>query len=366
MFKTVHLQVHERALLLRDGRPERMLPPGRHTLFSLGSDIEVRRYDLNAWVVPATPELLAVLSASDGIEHTVDEDSLGLVRVEGIPFSVLKPGRWVLWQARAEVTCENVSVRPLEARALPVAFRALCPPGEIVTVAVSPYQRALLYVDGQMTAVLEEGIHPFFGRDRTISSVLVDLREREIQIIGQDVMTADKVTLRLNLVVKFRVVDPVASVHAVASLHDAVYSEAQVCARRHVAGRTVDAILEQRAETSEQLRAELAARLALWGVELARVDLKDLILPGEMKSLLNQVIEAEKRAAANVILRREETAATRSLANTAKLLESNPTLLRLKELESWKEIAATVGSVTVVASPQQLLGQLSLGAPAKG
>ncbi len=96
------------------------------------------------------------------------------------------------------------------------------------------------------------------------------------------------------------------------------------------------------------------------------MDLKDVVLPGEMKTLLNQVIEAEKRAAANVILRREETAATRSLANTAKLLESNPTLLRLKELESWKEIAATVGNVTVVASPQQLLGQLSLGAPNKG
>lgn len=366
MFTTVHLKVHERALLLRDGRPERLLPPGRHTFFSLGADIELRRYDLNAWVTPATPELIAVLSAADGIEHAVDEDSLGLVRVEGIPFAVLKPGRWVLWQARAEVTCENVSVRPLEARAMPVIFRVMCPPGEVVTVAVRPYERALLYVDGKLSAVLDEGVHPFYGRDRVITSELVDLREREIQIIGQDVMTADKVTLRLNLVVKFRVVDPVASAHAVTSLHDAVYSEAQVCARRHVAGRTVDALLEQRAETSEQLRAELAARLALWGVELARVDLKDVVLPGEMKTLLNQVIEAEKRAAANVILRREETAATRSLANTAKLLESNPMLLRLKELESWKEIASTVGSVTVVASPQQLLGQLSLTPPAKG
>lgn len=83
--------------------------------------------------------------------------------------------------------------------------------------------------------------------------------------------------------------------------------------------------------------------------------MKDLVLPGEMKQLLNQVMEAEKKAAAQVILRREEVAATRSLANTAQMLEKNPALLRLKELEGFKEIAAAIPNLTLVMGPPELL-----------
>jgi regulator of protease activity HflC (stomatin/prohibitin superfamily) len=362
MFTTVSLRANERALILRDGVAERLLGPGRHTLFSFSKPIEVQRFDLDAKFTTATPELLRVLPASDGMEHVVGEDELGLLRADGVPAATLRPGRWVLWHARHEVVCENVSVRGIDASAVPVGFRALAG-AELRVLLVNPSQRGLLVVDGRLAATLEPGVHAVFARDRTITLELVDLREREVQVVGQDVMTADKVTLRLNLLAKFRVVDAARCAASVPSLQDAVYSEAQLFARRLIAGRTVDQLLEQRNDAAEQLRAELAARLADWGVELIRVDLKDVVLPGEMKSLLNQVIEAEKRAAANVILRREETAATRSLANTAKLLESNPTLLRLKELEAWKEIAGTVGNVTVVASPQQLFGALSLGAP---
>jgi regulator of protease activity HflC (stomatin/prohibitin superfamily) len=113
------------------------------------------------------------------------------------------------------------------------------------------------------------------------------------------------------------------------------------------------------------MRAELAERAATWGAAILDMDLKDIVLPGEMKTILNQVIEAEKRAAANVILRREETAATRSLMNTAKLLEQSPTLLRLKELEAWKEIAEKVDQLTLVATPAELCSRLSLPGAAR-
>jgi regulator of protease activity HflC (stomatin/prohibitin superfamily) len=362
MFTTLQIRVHERVLVLRDGRAASLLGPGSHTLFTLFSPVEIVRFDLTVPVTTATPELCRVLTARDGLEHAVADDELALVRVDGVPHRVLGPGRWVLWQARAEVTAENVSTRALDASTVPVGFRALAG-NELRVVEVAESSRGLLFVDGRFERVLDPGAHAFFTRDRGVRVELVDLRERELQVVGQEVMTADKVSLRLNLVVKFRVADALRSTQAVTSLHDAVYSEAQVQARRHIASRTIDQLLEQRNDTSEQLRAELSARLADWGLELVRADLKDLVLPGDMRALLNQVIEAEKRAAANVIQRREETAATRSLANTAKLLESNPTLLRLKELEAWKHIAGTVGNVTVVAAPQQLLGALSLGPP---
>jgi len=88
---------------------------------------------------------------------------------------------------------------------------------------------------------------------------------------------------------------------------------------------------------------------------------KDVVLPGEMKALLNRVIEAEKEAAANVILRPEETAATRSLANTAKVMADNPVLLRLKELESLKGIAEEVGEVRLVMGSDSLEKLLPAG-----
>jgi regulator of protease activity HflC (stomatin/prohibitin superfamily) len=113
------------------------------------------------------------------------------------------------------------------------------------------------------------------------------------------------------------------------------------------------------------LEEHAAPRAARFGVRMERVGVKDVVLPGEMKTLLNRVIEAEKEAAANVILRREETAATRSLANTARVMADQPVLLRLKELEALKEIAERIKEVRLVVGadglqnllPAQLLGQ---------
>ena len=82
------------------------------------------------------------------------------------------------------------------------------------------------------------------------------------------------------------------------------------------------------------LRPAVTERAAALGLDVLDLGLKDLVLPGEMKALLNRVIEAQKEAEANVILRREETAATRSMAQTAKVLVENPLLVRLKELEA--------------------------------
>ena len=131
-------------------------------------------------------------------------------------------------------------------------------------------------------------------------------------------------------------------------------------ARRHVAGVTVDELLEKRRAARAAMLTELSSRGESLGVAIAGIDLKDVILPGEMKAIFNQVIAAQKRAAANVITRREETAATRSLANTARMLENNPTLLKLKELEALKEMASQIGELTVVATPDQLIERIGL------
>ena len=237
---------------------------------------------------------------------------------------------------------------------------ALVSPAILTPVIVEPHERVILFVDGIQAEILGPGRHGIHTEGRTVSMIRMDLREQELQITGQDMMTADKVSVRINLLVRYRITDPEQVVRSVPDLHDALYSAAQLASRRNIAATSLDALLEGRNTLGETLLDAIQAQARAWGVELLSFDLKDLILPGPIKEILNQVLQAEKRAAANVILRREETAATRSLANTAKLLDQNPTLLRLKELETMERLAQSVGPITVLAAPDQLLSALRL------
>lgn len=353
------LHAHERGLLFRNGKPSRWLEPGKHRVLALGDHLELTRVDLRDPILEATPEARALLPRAAAVEATVPPAHLGLVTVDGRPHRVLLPGRYLLVQLRAQVEMEVVSTAPVLAE-LPEGFLPLVPETHLLITVVAPYERVLLHVNGALSRVLAEGRYAIFRENRDVRLTRVDLREREIQIVGQEVMTADKASIRVSLVVKHRVVDPEAAVQRVASLDDGLYSEAQLVARRYVAGLSLDQLLERRGEAATAMREALAPRALGFGVEIAALDVKDVVLPGEMKALLNRVLEAEKQAAASNIMRREETAATRSLANTAKLLEQSPTLMRLKELETVREIAEKIGQVTVVATPQQLLGAVSL------
>ena len=182
----------------------------------------------------------------------------------------------------------------------------------------------------------------------------MDMREQEFQISGQEVMTTDKVTLRVNLIIKYRVRDALLANESHTDLNGALYTEVQMAARRQIGGAKLESLLEDRQRIREAMVEELAARARGWGVEIMQVDLKDIILPGEMKDLLNRVIEAEKQAEANVILRREEAAANRAQANAAKVMASNTTLMRLKELEVLREVAGNISNLTVNLGADEL------------
>ena len=126
-----------------------------------------------------------------------------------------------------------------------------------------------------------------------------------------------------------------------------LYREAQFGLRQAVGTRSLDTLLANKGELDRAVYDAIRTQVADNGIEVINVGIKDLILPGEMKDILNQVVEAEKVAQANVIKRREETAATRSLLNTAKLMDENPTLLRLKELEMLEKVTEKVDRLTV-------------------
>lgn len=137
-----------------------------------------------------------------------------------------------------------------------------------------------------------------------------------------------------------------------------LYRELQFGLRAAVSTRTLDELLENKQSIDEAVSAHLAAKLEDSGLEVSGLGVRDIILPGEMKTLLAQVVEAEKAAQANVIRRREETSATRSLLNTAKVMEENPTALRLKELETLERVAERIDRISVFGGLDQVLNGL--------
>jgi regulator of protease activity HflC (stomatin/prohibitin superfamily) len=218
----------------------------------------------------------------------------------------------------------------------------------------------LLIVDGQLREVLEPGATAYWKYGRTVKIELAELRLQAMEVAGQEILTRDKVSLRLNLTALWQVTDAVKARSTVSSAAEYVYKELQLALREAVGTRTLDELLTDKGAIDREVAAS-AVRLEASGLAVRSVGVKDVILPGEMKTILNQVVEAEKVAQANLIRRREETAATRSLLNTARLMEENPTLLRLKELETLEKVTEKVGSLTVYGGLEGVLKNLVPG-----
>jgi regulator of protease activity HflC (stomatin/prohibitin superfamily) len=177
-------------------------------------------------------------------------------------------------------------------------------------------------------------------------------------VSGQEILSKDKVSLRLNLTATYRVTDPKLAYTALSDYGDFLYKELQFGIREAVGTRTLDEVLARKDELNETIERQVRDRVTAYGLELESIGVKDIILPGEMKTILNQVVEAEKAAQANLIRRREETAATRSLHNTAKMLEQSPVLLRLKELEALEKVTERIDRITVYGGLDGVLHQL--------
>jgi regulator of protease activity HflC (stomatin/prohibitin superfamily) len=176
-----------------------------------------------------------------------------------------------------------------------------------------------------------------------------------MEVSGQEILTRDKVSLRINLTALWQVTDAVQARASVTNVEESVYKELQFALRSAVGARTLDELLADKGVLDREISEVVAARLPGNGLVVRSVGVKDVILPGEMKTILNQVVEAEKRAQANLIQRREETAATRSLLNTARLMEENPTLLRLKELETLEKVTEKIDKLTVFGGLEGVL-----------
>jgi regulator of protease activity HflC (stomatin/prohibitin superfamily) len=277
-------------------------------------------------------------------------------------------------------------------------------------VFIKNTHRGLWYEDGVLVRVLDAGRHVIPGRARLMGKrrprvevVLVDVRERELTIKGQEILTSDKVAIRVSIVVQFRVTDPAAAIERVAEYEDRLYSDVQLAARRSLASMTLEDILTNRTRLSEDILAEVLETAAGYGVRIQRADVKDLIFPGNLQEMMNRVLAAERLSHAQLVEARTkaetqrieavakaearrveavadverqrlaaeadaeaerirtaaEVEAARQREQVAQIFTSNPALLRLRELETLRELAQVANARIYIGFPKHVSPELN-------
>ncbi len=357
-FKRVKIRSYEVGLYFRDGEFQRLLAVGRHWLFDplwkVRVDVVSQR---DPWIEHDKLDVIVKSGALTDLAKVVDlkDSERALVWIEGRFSHILPPGLYAYWTGFKDVRVEVID-------ACKVRFQH----GDFKAIANSPYAARVLdictvernhagvsFQDGDYVETLAPGQYAFWKNVADSKVVEVDMREQALDVAGQEIMTADKVTLRMNALVTYCITDARKAVTVTDGATQSLYREAQLALRAVVGTRDLDSFLTDKDSVTSEFEEQVRQRAGDLGLEVVSVGVRDVILPGDMKDLMNKVTEAKKAAEANLIARREETAAMRSQANTAKLLADNPTLMRLRELEVLEKVATT-GNLNVVLGEKGL------------
>ncbi|MBK1877366.1 slipin family protein [Pelagicoccus mobilis] len=348
----------ELGLVFKNGRFIKLVGEGKHWLFDFQNVLRVDVLNQRDPWIRSTE--LDQLSKSELLEDKavfvdLKDNERAFVWVDGRLDSVLGPGLYGLWNQLRKVEIERFDANDLKLvrKDLVSVLKNLSALQLFEVVEVPEGKVGVLFVDGAYRETLPAGKHAFWKNVAKVKIQLVEKREQVLDVSGQDIMTRDKVTLRLNAVLAYRVVDERKSVEASQDASQALYRETQLALRSEVGVRDLDTLLSGKEDLAQNAKEYVAKVANDFGLEVVSLGVRDVILPGDMKNLMNQVIEAQKASEANVIKRREETAAMRSQLNTAKLMESNPVLMRLRELE-------VLESVSKTANLQVVLGEKGL------
>ncbi|WP_414446314.1 slipin family protein [Citrobacter europaeus] len=367
MAKKITIQKGQLGLLSREGDYYQTLESGQHRLpwFNAPEVLIVNRD--GSEVPQALAEYLrrfqpAWVERYCLVVDTTDTEA-GALYVNGVLQEICPPAtRRLYWRAEEALTLVRMDTRQV---LVPVeVMNAVLQPRRngtvkgreaILTVQVPAWHVGVLKIDGETQALLPPGLTAYWKINHLIEVEVVDTRLQVLEVGGQEILTKDKVSLRLNLAANWRYSDVLQAFGQLTKPLDHLYRELQFALREAVGTRTLDELLEDKQVIDEVVSAQVKARMTPFGIEVASLGVKDIVLPGDMKAILSQLVEAEKSAQANVIRRREETAATRSLLNTAKVMENNPVALRLKELETLERVAERIDKISVFGGLDQVL-----------
>jgi regulator of protease activity HflC (stomatin/prohibitin superfamily) len=369
MLRRVLVGDNERVFLIRKGRFEDILAPGEYWI--LGFGVEVERHDvkhgilISEWTNFLVKQRWELVSRYFTPVETTDSQ-VAVVYYDDKVSRVVGPGRRVLfWRGPVEVTYDIIDAESnpqVPALLLPAILRIGIANANVTFAQVEEGKRGLLYLDGRFVRELAPGAYAFWNVGATPRVDVLDLRLQTLEIGGQEILTRDKVTVRVNITATYQIVDAAVARVRVKDVCEHLYRTLQIAVRQTLGKRTLEEVLADKVDVDATVAAEVRLEVEGYGVRVGEIAIKDIILPGHIRDILNQVVTAEKQAQANLIRRREETAATRSLLNTAKLMEDNPLLVRLKELETLERVADKVEKITVVDGFSGLLdGAVKIG-----
>ncbi len=354
---------NQRALLFKNGRFVKLLMPGKHR--ALFGNYSVQKVEVKDEFRPEIgqlknyanmPELASQLATVE-----VGDAQVALRFEDGrLMPSALKSGLHAFWKAGSEHTFQLLDVTEPEINDVP-PVHLMSIPYMVQRVEVLPGQKALLMRDGEFVKLLCEGTHFYWRQEVSgikISAQVVDTKLMQMSVQGQEVLSLDKVAVRANFICRYRITDCVRAITEIADYEEQLHVAAQLILREYIGQHRLDELLENREQLGQFVLQGIKKRESEFFIEVVDAGVRDIILPGEIREIMNTVLVAEKKAQANVITRREEVASTRSLLNTAKLMDENATLMKLKEMEYLEKICENVGSITVHGG-SDLLGQLA-------
>jgi archaellum component FlaF (FlaF/FlaG flagellin family) len=359
MIRKIIVNAYQVGLVFKNGKLIDVLQEG--TFWILGSK-KVLIYEMNQSFV--APIELTILLQNEQLASMLElvevaDNEIALYFANGIFKEVLGTGRFAFWKGYSEkrfvkadlskvniteqipvTLLENVKVRPFTRK-----FQVL------------NFEKALLFVNGSFVKELTSGTYYFWNNAISVEVKTADVRKQQMEISGQELLTKDKAALRINFFVSYQVVDVLKALVNNKEFEKQLYVAMQLALRAFVGGFTLDELLNRKDTISKEILEQVTGKINDLGLTVSDAGIRDIILPGDMKEIMNQVLVAEKKAQANSIMRREETAAMRSMLNTAKLMEENEMLWKLKEMEYVEKIADKIGEITISGSGN-VIGQL--------
>lgn len=377
-FRTVRIAQHERAVWYRDGGFEGILTAGRYRFYKSRSAATVYGADDYEFNCPGLRHV--IMNHREALEPhleltELEDNQIALVRVNGVARDIVEPGAVAaFWTHAQKVEVDVVDYRAGEPvpeswlRAFNLAGSNMVIRGvarHVQSVDVNAGYSALLLIDGKLERRLGPGCYAFWRAGRNLAVVIVDERPQELEVNGQEILTKDRVSLRVNTSLTYKVSDSLRAFIETDDVQALAYRVVQFALRSAIGGRTFDELLGDKQALGDEVQADVGMGLSELGLTVVAIGVKDVILPGEMKTILNQVVEAEKAAEANAVRRRDESANVRALANTARMFESNPGMARLKELEVLETVTGQVDNLHVMNGFDGLLNRL-LSRDAKG
>ncbi len=350
MRKLIRIETYRIGLIFKEKKLVKVLPEGTRHWLRWSEDYEIFSIFTPLALTIRNSIILKDKLLEPYLEvYEVKENELLFKFKDGLFQEAYRKGTYAFWKNPLNETYKIVDISNSEVpKDLAVLYKSNPALYHYMTrFEVLSHETALLFEDEQFVKELRGGTYFFWKNNRKVELKRADLRQQIMEINGQEILTQDKANLRINMDAKYAVIDAKLALLENKNFEKMLYVLLQTKLRAYIGQYTLDQLLENKSDMGENILKLIVKQAENLGVKVYETEVRDVILPGDVKEIMNQVLVAQKRAQANTITRREETAATRSLLNTAKLMEDNPMLFQLKEMEYVEKIADKIGEITV-------------------